>query len=65
MLGAEVASVSNEFDIIVHMPIQTAVLGTVETENKILGQSNKTIWCFVYLAIHIPTLIKLKNLRSV
>jgi hypothetical protein len=31
MLGAEVASFSSEFDIFELRPIQTAVLGTVET----------------------------------
>ena len=31
MLGGEVATVSSEFDIIVHRPIQTAVLGNLET----------------------------------
>jgi hypothetical protein len=34
MSGAEVAAVCSEFDIFVHMPIQTVVLGTVETVYK-------------------------------
>jgi len=37
MSGAEVAALSCEFDIIVHRPIQTAVLGTVETVYKTLA----------------------------
>jgi hypothetical protein len=37
MLGAEVASVSSEFNIYVHRSIQTAVLGTVETVYKPLA----------------------------
>jgi hypothetical protein len=37
MSGAEVAAVSSEFDIFVRRPIQTAVLGTVETIYKPLA----------------------------
>jgi len=37
MSGAEVAAVSSEFDIFVRRPIQTAVLGTVETLYKTLA----------------------------
>jgi hypothetical protein len=37
ILGAEVAAVSSEFDIFVHKPIQTAVLGTVVTAYKPLA----------------------------
>ena len=36
ILNAEVASVSSEFDIFEHRPIQMAVLGTVETVYKTL-----------------------------
>ena len=31
---SEVTSLSSEFDICIHLPIQTAVLGTVETVYK-------------------------------
>jgi hypothetical protein len=34
MSDAEVTSVSSEIDIFMHRPIQTAVLGTVETVYK-------------------------------
>jgi len=37
MSDAEVMSVSSEFDIFLHRPIQTAVLGTVETVYKPLA----------------------------
>jgi hypothetical protein len=37
MLGGEFASVSSEFDIFVHRPIQTAVLGTAEAMYKPLA----------------------------
>ena len=37
MSGAKVASVSSEVDIFVNRPIQTAVLGTVETAYKPLA----------------------------
>jgi hypothetical protein len=44
MLGAEIASVSSEFDIFVHRPIQTAVLRTVETVYKPLAPRCRTNW---------------------
>jgi len=34
MSGADIASVSSEFDIYAHNPIQTSVLGTVEKVHK-------------------------------
>jgi len=37
MSDAEVTSVSSEFDNFMHRPIQTAVLGTVETVYKTLA----------------------------
>ena len=37
MSDAEVTSVSNEFDMLMHMPIQTAVLWIVETVYKPLA----------------------------
>ena len=37
MLGAEFASVNSEYDIFVHSPFQTAVMGTVETGYKPLA----------------------------
>ena len=36
MSDLEITSVSSEFDIFMHRPIQTAVLGTVETVYKTL-----------------------------
>jgi len=32
--AAEIASVSSEFDIFAHKPVQTSVLGTIETAYK-------------------------------
>jgi len=54
MSHAEVTSVSSEFDIFMHRPIQTAVLGTVETMYKPLapGEQNDLefdTWRFRYL----------------
>jgi hypothetical protein len=43
MSDAEVASVSSEFDIFLHKPIQTAVVGTVETMYKPLAPWSSTI----------------------
>ena len=37
MSDAEVRSVNSEFDIFMHRPFQTAVLGTVETVCKTLA----------------------------
>ena len=34
MSAAEIASVSSEFDIFAHKPVQTSVLGTTETAYK-------------------------------
>ena len=34
MSAAEVASISSEFDIFAHKPVQTSVLGTIETAYK-------------------------------
>ena len=34
MPAAEVASISSEFDIFAHKPVQTSVLGTIETAYK-------------------------------
>ena len=44
MLDVEVASDISDFDIYTHRPIQTAVLGTVETVYKPLARCNRTIW---------------------
>jgi len=34
MSAEEIASVSSEFDILAHKPIQTSLLGTIETAYK-------------------------------
>jgi len=34
MSAAEIASISSEFDIFAHKPVQTSVLGTIETAYK-------------------------------
>jgi hypothetical protein len=47
MLDAEVASVSSEFDIFVHRPIQTALLGNVETVYKSVALWSKNDLEFV------------------
>ena len=57
MSDVEVASVSSEFDIFVQRPIQTAVLGTVETVYKPLAPKEQKNLEFFYLAIQIPTLL--------
>ena len=57
MLGAGVASISSEFHIFVHRPIQTALLRTVETVYKPLAPEEHNDLEFLYLAIQIPTLI--------
>ena len=44
MFTAEIASISSEFDIFAHKPIQTSVLGTIETAYKPIAQSIKMIW---------------------
>ena len=46
MLDGEFKSVSSEVDIFMHRPIQTAVLGTVETVYKPLAPRSRTIWNF-------------------
>jgi len=57
MSDAEVTSVSNEFDMLMHMPIQTAVLWIVETVYKPLAPKEQKNLEFFYLAIQIPTLL--------
>ena len=47
MLGAEVASVSSEFHIFVHKPIQTTILGTFQTVYKPIVSVEKNDLVFV------------------
>jgi len=42
--AAEIASVSNEFHISAHSPIQTSVHGMIETAYKPIARSIKMIW---------------------
>jgi len=55
MSATELASVSSEFGIFAHTPIQTCVLGTIETKYKPIAPWIKMIWNFLYLPITIPT----------
>ena len=46
MCGAETAYVTSDFDILELRPIQTSVVGTVETVYKPISQWIRTIWIF-------------------
>ena len=46
MFAAEIASMFSEFDIFAHKPVQTSVLGTIETAYKPIAPSIKMIWNF-------------------
>jgi hypothetical protein len=64
MSHAEVKSVSSEFDIFMHRPIQTAVLGTVETMYKPLAPVEQNDLEFVILGdsdTYIDLDIKLRS----
>ena len=41
MSAAVIASISNEFDIFAHKPVQTSVLGTIETAYKSIAQADQ------------------------
>jgi len=49
MSAAEIASICSEFDIFVHKPVQTSVLGTFETAYKPIAPVNQN-----YLEFQIP-----------
>jgi hypothetical protein len=40
-MSAEIASVSSEFDIFAHRPIQSSVLGTIETAYKPIATADQ------------------------
>jgi len=46
MSALEIASISSEFDIFAHEPLQTSVPGTIEIAYKPIAPSNKMIWNF-------------------
>jgi len=71
MSDAEVVSVTSEFDIFMHRPIQTAVLGTVETVYKTLAPVEENDLEFVvrgdsdtYIDLYIKTYVRGKLVSS-
>jgi len=63
MSAAEIASISSEFDI-AHKPVQTSVLGTIETAYKSIAPSIKIIWNSSYLPTRIHTYGSIFNSMS-
>ena len=47
MSAAEIASISSEFDIFVHKPVQTSVLGTIETAYKPIAPVDQNVLEFL------------------
>jgi len=47
MSAAEIASISSEFDIFVHKPVQTPVLGTIETAYKPIAPVDQNVLEFL------------------
>jgi len=64
MFAAEIASMFSEFDIFAHKPVQTSVLGTIETAYKPIAPSIKMIWNFKHMPTRKTTHVSISNSTS-